>query len=100
MIFEVECDKRRTHGPDGRNDCSFYCIRYFRENIFDKNIFGKNIFGKNIFFWPFPYLIALQTTPPLLTPSLGIFEVKCDGTNELTDWTDAMIVPFIVLDVV
>ena len=32
MIFEVECDTRRTngrtYGPDGaHNDCSFYCIR-------------------------------------------------------------------------
>ena len=27
-----------------------------------------------------------------------IFEVECDTTNELTDRTDAMIVPFIVLD--
>jgi len=22
-------NKRRTYGPDGRNDCSFYCIRFF-----------------------------------------------------------------------
>ena len=30
MIFDVECDTtkdKRTYGPDGRNDCSFYIFR-------------------------------------------------------------------------
>ena len=49
-----------------------------------------------------PLLIAHPLLPyfKLLTPLSGIFEVKCDRqTNELTDRTDAMIVPFIYIDV-
>ena len=75
----------------------------FWENIFLKNVFGKNIFGTSIFFLErdltFPAIPPQHTTP---TPSYLLFEVEGGGgqtKDGLTDRTDAMIVPFIVLDV-
>ena len=71
----------------------------FPENIFDENIFGVNIFGYNIFSDPSSIWLPYKQPLPLLSSSSVIFEVECDTTNELTDRTDAMIVPFIVLDI-
>ena len=67
--------------------------------IFAKYFFCcENIFGPLLLI-AHPLLPYIKP-PPLVTPSSGIFEVKCDETkDELTDRTEhTMIVPFIVLD--
>ena len=76
----------------------------FGENIFDENIFGENIFGNNIFFGKGLYFPshALLSTPNIQLPPPLTSYLKLRGgdetKDELTDRTDAMIVPFIVLD--
>ena len=75
-----------------------YLVKTFLAKIFSSKIFSAKIFFSD----PSPHLTALYNTLPLLSSLSVIFEVECDTTNEtnegLTDWTDAMIVPFIVLD--
>jgi len=73
--------------------------KIFSKNIFGGNIFVNNIFGKNIFFFYPSSWLPYKQPLPLLSSSSVIFEVECDTTNELTDRTDTMIVPFIVLDI-
>ena len=90
--------------------CYFWNIFY--QKFLFKNIFAKNILSENFwqifllwkYFWLTPAycppFVALLN-PPLLSPSSGIFEVKCDRRNETkrTYGPDgAMIVPFIITD--
>ena len=80
-----------------KNFCSkIFLPKIFLVKIFDKYFYCENIFGLLLLIAP--PLVPYLKPQPLLSPSSGIFEVKCDRRNELTDRTDAMIVPFIYLD--
>ena len=81
-----------------------FCLNIFLPKIFLVTIFDKYFYCENIF--GLLLLIAHPLVPylkpqPLLSPSSGIFEVKCDRRNETkrTYGPDgAMIVPFIITD--
>ena len=90
--------------------CYFWNIFY--QKFLFKNIFAKNILSENFwqifllwkYFWLTPAycppFVALLNPPPS-QPFIRDFwsQVWQTKRNELTDRTDAMIVPFIVLDI-